>query len=36
VAQESSCRFRRVSHAIALFSKGKSHTKADTKLSNAN
>src|ERR1700752_732751 len=27
VARESSCRFRRVSHAIAFFSKGRSHTK---------
>src|SRR4029077_13973156 len=35
VARESSCRFRRVSHAIALFSKGKSHTRSDAKLSYA-
>src|SRR5580704_3635023 len=36
VARESSCRFRRVSHATALFCKRKSHTKTDTKLSNTN
>src|SRR5580700_9753812 len=36
VPRESSCRFRRVSHAIALFSKGKSHTRSHAELSHAN